>query len=134
MFKHYRGARTYNNLEVQALKRLGTTALEEAALIFSKAVAASAKPASCQNTTIISKVQNVHKSQAAVEHLPKMKFCKERLQRSHEKTAAVKSYETIFFMERNESQNNLIAMLLSQATLSRLFVKYTTPPYFPGQQ
>ena len=69
-----------------------TIAIEEAALNFSKAVAASAKPAPCQNTNIVSKVQNVQKSQAAAEHLPKTNFWEERLRRIHEKIAAVRSY------------------------------------------
>ena len=54
--------------------------------------AVNAKPAHYQNTNIISKVQNVQKSQATTEHLPKTNFYKERLRRSHEKTAAVRSY------------------------------------------
>ena len=78
--------------------------LEETALIFSKAVAASAKPARCQNTNIVSKVQNDHKSQAATEHLSKTNFYKERLRRTHEKTAAVKSYLTIFHGETQVSK------------------------------
>ena len=92
---------------------------------FSKAVAANAKLAPCQNTIIVSKVQNVQKLQAATKHLPNSNFYKDRLLRSHEKTAAVRSYLTIFSW-RGRISKQMDCCVALYAILSKLFVKYNT--------
>ena len=76
--------------------------LEEVALIFSKEAAASARPAPGQNINISSKVQNVHKSHAATEHLED-EFLYRTFAEKSKKDSSSENLLDNFFTERHES-------------------------------
>ena len=71
-------------------------------------------------------MQNVQTSQAATEHLPKTNFHKKPFAEKSRKDSSSEKLLNNFITERHESQSKSVARLLSNATLSGLFVKYNT--------